>query len=91
MSDIIILDNKEQNTKIWWNKKSADFFTRLNNVFLSFQKIKIKDKVVFYRLVSVMLDSGMTLIRAITTLEKQEKNKYIRDMYQNFLLNLKEW
>jgi type IV pilus assembly protein PilC len=24
-------------------------------------------------------------------LEKQEKNKYIRDMYQNFLLNLKEW
>jgi type II secretory pathway component PulF len=37
-----------------------------------------------------MLDSGMTLIRAITTLEKQEKNKYIRDMYQNFLLNLKE-
>jgi len=90
MSDIIILDNKEQNTKIWW-KKGSVFLTRLNNIFLSFQKIKIKDKLVFYRLVSVMLDSGITLIRAITILEKQEKNKHIRNVYQNFLLKLKEW
>lgn len=91
MSDIIILDNKDQNIKIAWKKKNSDFFNKLNNVFLAFQKIKIKDKVVFYRLVSVMLDSWMTLIRAITTLERQEKNKYIKDMYQNFLINLKEW
>ncbi len=91
MSDIIILDNKDQNIKVVGKKKNSDFFNKLNNVFLSFQKIKIKDKVVFYRLVSVMLDSWMTLIRAITTLEKQEKNKYIKDMYQNFLINLKEW
>ncbi|MFA5917350.1 MAG: type II secretion system F family protein [Candidatus Gracilibacteria bacterium] len=90
MSDIIILDNKDQNIKIAGKKKNSDFFNKLNNVFLAFQKIKIKDKVVFYRLVSVMLDSGMTLIRAITTLERQEKNKYIKDMYQNFLINLKE-
>lgn len=91
MSDIIILDNKEQNTKIIGKSKKTSFFTRLNNVFLSFQRIKIKDKVVFYRLISVMLDSGMTLIKGITTLEKQEKNKYIKEMYQDFLINLKEW
>jgi hypothetical protein len=57
MSDIIILDNKDQNIKVVGKKKNSDFFNKLNNVFLSFQKIKIKDKVVFYRLVSVMLDS----------------------------------
>lgn len=91
MSDIIILDNKEQNTKIIWPSKKRNFFTRLNNVFLSFQRIKIRDKVVFYRLISVMLDSWMTLIKGITTLEKQEKNKYIKEMYQDFLRNLREW
>ena len=91
MSDIIILDNKEQNTKINWTSKKKNFLTRLNNVFLSFQRIKIRDKVVFYRLISVMLDSWMTLIKGITTLEKQEKNKYIKEMYQDFLVNLREW
>lgn len=91
MSDIIILDNKEQNTKVVWKSNKKNFFSRLNNVFMSFQRIKIKDKVVFYRLISVMLDSGMTLIKGITTLEKQEKNKYIKEMYQDFLINLREW
>lgn len=91
MSDIIILDNKEQNNKIIWKSKKKNFFTRLNNVFLSFQRISIRDKVVFYRLISVMLDSWMTLIRWITTLEKQEKNKYIKEMYNDFLVNLREW
>ncbi len=91
MSDIIILDNKDQNTKILWKKKGSGLLSRINNVLLSFQKIKIRDKVVFYRLVSVMLDSGMTLIKAITTLERQEKNKQLREMYQSFLINLREW
>ncbi len=91
MSDIIILDNKDQNIKSLWKSKKANFFFRLNNVFLSFQRIKISDKVVFYRLISVMLDSWMTLIRWVTTLEKQEKNKYIKEMYKDFLIELKEW
>jgi hypothetical protein len=32
----------------------------------------------------------MTIIRGITTLEKQEKNKYIKEMYKDFLINLRE-
>lgn len=91
MSDIIILDNKDQSGKDLGKSNKKSFLTRLNNVFLSFQKINIRDKVVFYRLISVMLDSGMTLIKWITTLEKQEKNKYIKEMYNDFIINLKEW
>lgn len=91
MSDIIILDNKDQNTRIVWKSKKSNFANKLNNILLSFQKIKITDKVVFYRLISVMLDSWMTIIRGITTLEKQEKNKYIKEMYKDFLINLREW
>ena len=91
MSDIIILENKDQNLKVFWKSKRSNFLKKLNNVFLSFQRIKIRDKVVFYRLISVMLDSWMTLIKGITTLEKQEKNKHIKAMYEDFLVNLKEW
>lgn len=92
MSDIIILDtNKDQWNKPYKERKWSDLMQKLNNVLLSFQKLKIKDKVVFYRLVSVMLNSWMTLIRAITTLERQEKNKVLKEMYQKFLVNLKDW
>lgn len=92
MSDIIILDtNKDQWNKSYKEKKWSDLMQKLNNVLLSFQKLKIKDKVVFYRLVSVMLNSWMTLIKAITTLERQEKNKVLKEMYQKFLVNLKDW
>lgn len=91
MADIIILDNKDQSGKDLGKSNKKSIFTKLNNVFLSFQKIKIRDKVVFYRLISVMLDSGMTLIKGITTLEKQEKNKYLKEIYGNFIYNLKEW
>jgi len=33
----------------------------------------------------------MTLIKAISTLERQEKNKVLKDIYTKFLVNLKEW
>ncbi len=91
MSDIIILDNKDQNTRIEWKKKDSAFLTKLNNIFMSFQKMKIRDKVIFYRLLSVMLDSWMTIIKALSILEKQEKNKSTKLMYQDFLIKLKEW
>ncbi len=90
MSEIIILENNEQwqKSEFWSkNKKSID----INNIFSAFSVIKIKDKVVFYRLISVMLNSWMTLIKAISTLERQEKNKVLKDIYTKFLVNLKEW
>lgn len=90
MSEIIILDNNEKSsvsTSKQTKKSTIDF----NNILTFFSKINIKDKVVFYRLVSVMLNSWMTLIKAVSTLERQEKNKTLKDIYTNFLVNLKDW
>lgn len=95
MSDIIILDNSKDwnnsNHKVTNWKKWNALMDKLNEVFMSFQSLKIKDKVIFYRLSAVMLNSGMTLIKTITTLERQEKNQLLKDIYKNFLVNLKSW
>jgi len=54
----------------------VDTFTRVNDFLISNSKIKIKDKAVFYRLLSVMLNAGLPLIRSLRTLGVQsEKNK----------------
>jgi type II secretory pathway component PulF len=51
------------------------------NVFVSsFSKIKIKEKIVFYRLMSTMLNAGMSLIKSVSVLEKQEKNPKFQKM-----------
>nr|MDD3720206.1 type II secretion system F family protein [Candidatus Gracilibacteria bacterium] len=90
MSDIIILDNKNQTNNDIEDSGKSGIMLKLNNVFLSFRKIKIKDKLIFYRLISVMINSGMTVIKSLQTLERQEKNKKLKDIYKSFLLNLRD-
>jgi type IV pilus assembly protein PilC len=48
--------------------------TRLNEFVAGFSKLKTKDKIVFYRLMSTMLNAGMSLVKSVMVLEKQEKN-----------------
>lgn len=91
MSDIIILDNKNQTNNDIEDSGKSWIMLKLNNVFLSFRKIKIKDKLIFYRLISVMINSWMTVIKSLQTLERQEKNKKLKDIYKSFLLNLRDW
>jgi type II secretory pathway component PulF len=47
---------------------------------LSLQKVQTKDKVLFYRLLATMTNAGMSVLKSMIVLEKQEKNqafKYI--------------
>lgn len=95
MSDLIILDNSDNtqdtiNEQIEQKKQKINIYKILNDFVLSFQKMKVSEKAVFFRLTSVMLDSWVTIIKAIWILEKQEKNKFIKSMYNRFLYNLRE-
>jgi type IV pilus assembly protein PilC len=93
MEDIIILgeeenkefnlDNASQNKKI---KESDSFMDSINDFFASFKKIHIKEKIIFYRLMSTMLNAGMTLIKGISVLEKQEKNPYFKKMLSDMMV-----
>jgi len=63
----------------------------LNNLALSFQNIKLKDKLIFYRLLSTMLNSWMGLVKWVWVLEKQEKNPVFKNILSTFIVELREW
>jgi len=102
MEDIIILWEEEGKQKIpsdnvilAKDKKKVeepkDFMQSLNDFVGSFQKVKIKEKIVFYRLMSTMLNAGMSLIKWVAVLEKQEKNPKFKKILGEMWIALKEW
>lgn len=53
----------------------VDAYTRLNEFIIDHSKIKVKEKAVFFRLLAVMLNAGLPLIKSLRTLGVQsEKN-----------------
>jgi type IV pilus assembly protein PilC len=101
MSDILILDEENQKSKkvVWddqviWDEqkwKNKTLIDTLNDYFISLQRVKIKDKVIFYRLLATMINAGISLVKAITILEKQEKNAVLKKIFTKFKEELKEW
>lgn len=85
ISDDNILDNDKK------NQQDKDFMTRLNDLFAWLQKIKVKEKIIFYRLMSTMLNAGMSLIKWVSVLEKQEKNPAFKKILSEMVFSLKEW
>jgi len=97
--DIIILWEEESKSKIsddvimkkTDSEENQDFMTYLNNVFAGFWRVKIKDKIIFYRLMSTMLNAWMSIIKGVTVLERQEKNQTFKNMLWEIAIWLKEW
>lgn len=101
MEDIIILWEEEQKSspvsdeailsKKDHKKSKRDFMQYLNDLFASFQSIKVKEKIIFYRLMSTMLNAGMSLIKWVWVLEKQEKNPAFKRILWEMVVDLKQW
>lgn len=71
--------------------KTKGILDRMNDYFLSFQQIGVKDKLVFYRLLSTMTNAGMSLIRSVSVLEEQEKNAAFKKILYDFIEALESW
>lgn len=88
MSDFLILDEEvkhnDSNVKNKNKLDKADFITRLNDYLYSMQKIKTKEKVIFFRLLSTMTNAWMWLVKSIGVLEKQEKNPMFKKVLWRF-------
>lgn len=96
MADFLILDDdkkseSDNNVKHQSSGPSMTLMDRINEKLLSFQKVKTSEKVVFYRLLSTMTNAWMWVMKAVSILEKQEKNPVFKKMLGEFTYRLKQW
>lgn len=100
MSDILILandKNEENDNKVSSSTQSStkkvnegNFLDKINLYLLSLQKIKTKDKVLFYRLLATMTNAWMSVLKSMVVLEKQEKNAAMKSILAKFCQELKD-
>ncbi|MBW7954703.1 type II secretion system F family protein [Candidatus Gracilibacteria bacterium] len=93
MSDILILDdeNQQKSQKFATQKDNIPLMDKINLYLLSRQSLTVKDKVLFFRLLSTMINAGITLTKGVAILEKQEKKETVLKMIlRNFQKELKE-
>lgn len=92
MSDIHIL-NDDINTSETSNKEitSKSFLEAIDSYLIWLQSLKTKDKVIFFRLLSTMINAGISILKALSILEKQEKNPVLKKILNTFIENIREW
>ena len=56
---------------------------------VSKQRIKTEQKVIFFRLLATMVNAGLSIMKSITILEKQEKNVLLQKAYANIITGIK--
>jgi type IV pilus assembly protein PilC len=95
MSDMLILDEEQKKSSQWTGKSKKsqwNLMDQLNYFLLSKQSLKTKEKVVFYRLLSTMINAWITLVKSMQILEKQEKNwTVLKNILNRFIIELREW
>ena len=64
---------------------------KINSYIMSMQKLKTKDKLVFYRLLSTMSNAWVWLVKAVTILRNQEKSPIMKNILSDFVSRLKSW
>ncbi len=78
-----------ENTQNWEKRKT--FFDSFNESMAIKQKMRLKSKLMFYRFMSTMVDSGMSLIKSVEVIRWQEKNKTVQIMLEDVIANLRAW
>lgn len=82
MSDQIHIGRQQelQQTSTASAAKTGSIFDRLNAWFVSKSKVKMKEKVVFYRLLATMINAGLSLTKALSILEMQSQNPRMKQI-----------
>ena len=69
--------------------KNESLLNKINNSITWMQNVKVKDKLIFYRLLATMTNAWMSLVKSIQVLEEQEKNPVLKKVLGVFIVKLR--
>lgn len=84
-NSIIILSEKFEAPK---NLVQKSWWEAINDVLLTNQKVKLKDKVTFYRLLATMVNAGLTVIQALKVLRDEQKSPVMKKVQESMIRDI---
>lgn len=88
-NDFIIIWTSDN--KIWVKSGFNFSLDWINEWLISQQKIKSKQKVVFFRLLATMVNAWVPILKSVSILEKQEKDVLLLNLYKSVISWIKWW
>lgn len=86
VQDIVILDIEE------WQQVSQkdDLLKYIKNLLSPGATIKLRQKVIFFRILATMVNASLTVLKSLTSLKKQEKDPGMVKFYE-FMIDKIQW
>ncbi len=81
---IIILSEQFEGPK----EKKQSWWELINDILVTNQKVKLKDKVTFYRLLATMVNAGLTILQALKVLKDDQKNPVMKKIETTMIENI---
>ncbi len=85
--DIIILDIEEGQVI----KEKEGLFKYLKSFVISQWSINLRQKVMFFRIMATMVNASLTVLKSLTALRKQEKEKNMVKFYDFMIVKIQGW
>ncbi len=70
--------------------KGKGIFTQINDVIINLTKVKLKEKVMFFQLLAVMINAGVPIIRSLYVLSEQMNNLKLKKIIRSIALEMEE-
>ncbi len=82
---IIVLSEKFDAPKA---VRRTSWLESFDNILISGKKMKLKDKMTFYRLLATMVNAGLTVLQSIKILHDEQKNPAVKKVEAKMIENI---
>jgi len=84
-NNIIVLSEKFDAPK---TVRHTSWLESFDSILISGKKMKLKDKMTFYRLLATMVNAGLTVLQAIKILHDEQKNPSVKKIEAKMIENI---
>ena len=71
------------------NAETVGLLSQIETWMLSRQRITLKQKVVFFRLLATMANAGLPILKSLNILERQEKDQVSKTYFSKMISGIK--